>query len=595
MSYAGAAESHTYDTRGRLTATTNPLGTFTHVYEGNTGILTELQYPLAGMKTVYERLPALQDRLMTGIIHHAATAAGGGELARYEYTYTANRQIATWQQTQPGLAGREWAIGYDARQQVSAITEQPLSGPLPSPQQVWHYQYDLSGNRTAAQEGNQTRTATYNHLNQITGLSAGGTTWFRGQVNEPANVTINGQNARVYADGTFEALTELGAGVHDVPVQATDQAGNVTSETWRVDNGPASGAVPTHDAEGNLLTDGYYTYTWDARNRMESVSAGTDTWTFQYDGQNRRISESKNGNPVREWVWHGTRVIEERLPNGSKHRFWTGGIEILDNTHTQTGKRLLLHDHLGSTRVVVDGITGTVTARYDHAPWGQRTIISGSEDWGAGYTGHWWHESGLSLAVYRPYDPRTGRWPSRDPIGERSFEIPRQILLQSDGGRSPDPALYNYSKNNFFNMSDFEGLEYMTLETSNDYGSFVNDLLHQNVCVTYCNKKACFSYAADGAGIPAIWLFPYHPWRWLKWRAMGALFPSQSYPLGRIYQPEPDKSSVVEDRRYLTEGQALNWLSYMVRHRRGLRDIYTPGRTCRTFAQWEYRDAPLHY
>ncbi len=111
------------------------------------------------MKTVYEYLPAAQERLLTGIIHHAATAAGGGELARYEYTYTPSRQIATWQQTQPGLAGRAWAIGYDARQQVSAITEQPLSGPLPSPQQVWRYQYDLSGNRTAAQEGSQTRTA----------------------------------------------------------------------------------------------------------------------------------------------------------------------------------------------------------------------------------------------------------------------------------------------------------------------------------------------------------------------------------------------------------------------------------------------------
>ncbi len=28
------------------------------------------------MKTVYERLPAAQDRLLTGIIHHAPTAGG---------------------------------------------------------------------------------------------------------------------------------------------------------------------------------------------------------------------------------------------------------------------------------------------------------------------------------------------------------------------------------------------------------------------------------------------------------------------------------------------------------------------------------------
>ncbi len=247
----------------------------------------------------------------------------------------------------------------------------------------------------------------------------------------PANVTIDGKNARVYVDGTFEALTEVGAGVQDVAVEATDKAGNVTSETWRVDNGPASGAVPTHDLEGNLLTDGHYIYTWDARNRMTSVTVGGDTWTFTYDGQNRRIAESKNSTPVRECIWHDTSVIEERLPNGIKHRFWTGGIEILDASNQQTGKRLLLHDHLGSTRVMVEGTSGTITASYDYAPWGQRAKIVGAEYWGAGYTGHWWHESGLSLAVYRPYDPRTGRWPSRDPIEEKGGVNLYAIALNS--------------------------------------------------------------------------------------------------------------------------------------------------------------------
>jgi hypothetical protein len=30
---------------------TNPLGTFTQTYEGETGVLNEVQYPLPGMKT----------------------------------------------------------------------------------------------------------------------------------------------------------------------------------------------------------------------------------------------------------------------------------------------------------------------------------------------------------------------------------------------------------------------------------------------------------------------------------------------------------------------------------------------------------------
>jgi len=70
------------------------------------------------MKTTYQRLPAAQDRLLTAIIHTKPTSQGGGELARYDYTYNAQRQIATWRQMQPGMAAKEWAIGYDARQQV---------------------------------------------------------------------------------------------------------------------------------------------------------------------------------------------------------------------------------------------------------------------------------------------------------------------------------------------------------------------------------------------------------------------------------------------------------------------------------------------
>lgn len=439
-SYAGGTESYVFDEFDRVTQITNPLGTFNQSYEGDTGILNEVQYPLAGMKTTYQRLPAAQDRLLTAIIHTAPTSQGGGELARYDYTYNAQRQIATWRQAQPGMAAKEWAIAYDARQQVSAVVETPVAGPPQTPQQVWRYQYDASGNRTAAQEGSRTRTATYNELNQLVSQSAGGSTWFRGKVNEPANVTINGQNARVSADGTFESLTPVGAGQQDVTMQATDKAGNTTSQTWRVDNGPAGTTTTTHDAEGNLLTDGRYTYTWDARNRMTSVTLGADTWTFQYDGQNRRIAESKNGQPVKTWVWSGTSVLEERAANGSNQREWSGGQEQLNVSNQQTGKQLMLTDHLESTCVVVDGISGTTLASYFYRPWGRRDCILGINNANSGYTGHLWHESGLSLAVFRPYDPETGRWLGRDPIEE-------------DGGLN----MYQYSKNDSFNFSDLEG------------------------------------------------------------------------------------------------------------------------------------------
>jgi RHS repeat-associated protein len=441
FTYDGASESYTYDTLGRLASVTNPLGTFTQTYEGNTGILAQLQYPLAGLTTEYQRMSATQDRLLTAIVHRAPTATGGGELARYQYTYDIGRQIATWQQTQPGITARQWNIGYDGSHQVSAITEQPLAGSPPTLQQVWRYTYDASGNRIAAQEGNRTQTAAYNRLNQFTSLKAGGSTWFRGKVSEPSQVTLNGVAASVKPDGTFEALLETSPGVQDVVVQAQDKAGNSKTETWRVDNGSVANVQPSYDSDGNLLTDGTHTYTWDAANRMTSVAVGQANWAFAYDGKNRRISETKDGNALRQWVWSGTAIREERQVNGEKHRFWAGGIEILNTSGQQTGKRFVLSDHLGSARLVVDGSSGTCTASYDYSPWGKRNRVQGSEDWGTGYTGHWWHESGLSLAVYRPYDTVLGRWPSRDPIAE-------------DGGWN----LYVYNNSDSINKVDPLGL-----------------------------------------------------------------------------------------------------------------------------------------
>ncbi len=501
-SYAGGTESYTFDAFDRVTQITNPLGTFTQTYEGDTGILNEVQYPLPGMKTTYQRLPAAQDRLLTAIIHTKPTSQGGGELARYDYTYNAQRQIATWRQMQPGMAAKEWAIGYDARQQVSAIVETPVGGPPQTPQQVWRYQYDLSGNRTAVQEGSRTRTATYNDLNQLTSQTNGGTTWFRGKVNEPANVTIAGQNARVSADGSFESLTPVGPGTQDVIMQATDKAGNTTSQTWQVNNGPAGTATTTHDPEGNLLTDGTYTYTWDSKNRMTSVARvsqssppASDVWTFQYDGQNRRIAESKNDQPVRTWVWNGTSILEERtVAGGTKQRRWNGGLENLTASNQSTGKRLLITDHLGSTRVSVDG-SGTTTASYAFTPWGKRSrIITGSEDLSSGYTGHLWHESGLSLAVYRPYDPETGRWPSRDPIQEK-------------GGLN----LFAASVNNLINRKDYLGLQCRILIEISHAGQFRYSPDSMPTCERYM-AIGCYNTTdaindaavASGRGVPGF-------------------------------------------------------------------------------------------
>jgi len=75
-----------------------------------------------------------------------------------------------------------------------------------------------------------------------------------------------------------------------------------------------------------------------------------------------------------------------------------------------------LLDHLGSLRDVTDA-NGNLLTEYDYDLWGNRTRIHGTPDFNLGLTGHWVIED-LVFAPFRTYNPYSGRWISRDPLGE---------------------------------------------------------------------------------------------------------------------------------------------------------------------------------
>jgi RHS repeat-associated protein len=113
---------------------------------------------------------------------------------------------------------------------------------------------------------------------------------------------------------------------------------------------------------------------------------------------------------------------------------------------------------------MTDG-AGTLMARYDYDPYGQRAKLAGAEDVDFGYTGHYDHApSGLNLTLYRAYNPAFGRWLSRDPIGE-----------------SEGPNLYAYVSNSPVAHRDLLGLS--KCDTA------------YNECVSACmNRRAPYPY-----------------------------------------------------------------------------------------------------
>jgi len=70
----------------------------------------------------------------------------------------------------------------------------------------------------------------------------------------------------------------------------------VTSATYNAANHQLTfgGQSLTYDLNGNLTSDGSTTYTWDARNRLVSLSGPGVTASFQYDPLARRTRKVVN-------------------------------------------------------------------------------------------------------------------------------------------------------------------------------------------------------------------------------------------------------------------------------------------------------------
>jgi hypothetical protein len=98
-------------------------------------------------------------------------------------------------------------------------------------------------------------------------------------VSEPAAVTVQGRPAVVTPDNHFTASAALGAGTNTVTVTATDPSGNVGTRQYEVDS-LGTGRTFTYDANGNMTSDGTWTFEWDARDQLVAVTVGTHRSDF---------------------------------------------------------------------------------------------------------------------------------------------------------------------------------------------------------------------------------------------------------------------------------------------------------------------------
>jgi RHS repeat-associated protein len=183
-----------------------------------------------------------------------------------------------------------------------------------------------------------------------------------------------------------------------------------------------SGQSLSYDANGNLLSDGSRTYSWDAENRLVAIAypgqPGKAT-AFAYDGLGRRTTiastpEGGGSAVATGYVWCGSQICQARNASNSPTRGYYAEGEFVP------GSPVLMYyyglDQIGSVRRGFASVTSAPAFSYD--PYGNalQSTASVTDFAYAGLQNH--PASGLYLATFRAYDPVAGRWLSRDPIEE---------------------------------------------------------------------------------------------------------------------------------------------------------------------------------
>ncbi len=169
----------------------------------------------------------------------------------------------------------------------------------------------------------------------------------------------------------------------------------------------------TYDLNGNLMTDGTNTYTWNARNQLVAI-AGPTPATFSYDASGRRKQETISGTTT-DFLYDGVNAVQEQTGVATSNILIGLVIDERFVRSNATETRYLTADALNSTVALADG-AGNIQTTYTYEAFGA-TTVSGAATNAYRYTGR--EDDGTGLYYYRAryYHPSLQRFISEDPTG----------------------------------------------------------------------------------------------------------------------------------------------------------------------------------
>jgi RHS repeat-associated protein len=223
-----------------------------------------------------------------------------------------------------------------------------------------------------------------------------------------------------------------------------------------------------YDPAGNVTGYAGRTLGYDVENRQIALQEGANApvWNYFYDGEGRRVKKTGDGTTT-VYVYDAFGKLAAEYSSAP----------AADQPDCTTC--YLTADHLGSTRLVTDGVTGEVRRRYDYEPFGlsmnagtdgRSTSVAGYEpadEFNLKFTGKQRdYESGLQLDYFgaRYFGSAMGRFTSADALDHPSKSPKGQAAFLSN---PQNWSKYAYVLNNPLIRIDPDGMaDYLYLESN---------------------------------------------------------------------------------------------------------------------------------
>jgi len=250
--------------------------------------------------------------------------------------------------------------------------------------------------------------------------------------------------SRVY-DYTYDLAGRL----ETVSVDGTSQSTYVYDANGNRRNhiSPGNNTSGSYDNQDRLLSYGVNTYEYTANGEMVSKMTPDGETLYQYDelgnllsvelpdgdsieyiidGLNRRIGKKVNGVLLQGLLYQDTLNPVAELDGAGNviSRFvYASKLNVPDYMIKGSQRYRIISDQLGSPRLVVNTQTGAVVQQLDYDEFGNVISDSNPGFQPFGFAGGIAdRDTGLVRFGVRDYDPETGRWTAKDPLGYSNIE-----------------------------------------------------------------------------------------------------------------------------------------------------------------------------